>query len=125
MPVLTGRIVGSADKSDRFLWDFRRTITDLVAEAHYGTISGLLRQKGMGLYSEAPGVSMGILEDTLLTKSRVDIPMGEFWLGKMHPLIQYYVDKRMAASAAHAYGKKIVAAESFTGACPCNIFLLL
>jgi hypothetical protein len=41
--------------------------------------------------------------------------MGEFWLGKMHPLPEYYVDMRMAASAAHIYGKKIVAAESFTG----------
>lgn len=115
LPVLAGRVVDSADRSDRFLWDFRRTIVDLIAEAHYGTMADLLREKGMGLYAEAPGVSMEILEDTLLTKSKVEIPMGEFWLGRMHPPPQYYADVRMAASAAHVYGKKIVATESFTG----------
>jgi hypothetical protein len=115
LPALTGRVVASADRSDRFLWDFRRTIADLVAEAHYGTMSALLKQKGMGIYAEATGVSMEVLEDTLLAKSNVEIPMGEFWLGKMHPPAQYYVDVRMAASAAHAYGKTLVAAESFTG----------
>ncbi len=115
LPALAGRVVGGADLSDRFLWDFRRTIADLVAEAHYGTMADLLGRKGMGVYAEAPGVSMEILEDTLLTKSKVEIPMGEFWLGRMHPPPEYYVDVRMAASAAHVYGKKIVAAESFTG----------
>jgi hypothetical protein len=115
LPALAGRVVDSADESDRFLWDFRRTIVDMVAEAHYGTMADLLRRKGMGIYAEAPGVSMEILEDTLLTKSEVEIPMGEFWLGRMHPPSEYYVDVRMAASAAHAYGKKIVATESFTG----------
>jgi hypothetical protein len=115
LPVLCGRVVGSADVSDRFLWDFRRTIADLLAEAHYGTMDRMLHQYGMGLYSEAPGVSMEILEDTLLTKSKVDIPMGEFWLGRMHPAPEYYVDVRMAASAAHVYAKQFVAAESFTG----------
>lgn len=115
LPVLAGRVVGDADRSDRFLWDFRRTIVDLIAEAHYGTMADLLRQKGMGIYAEAPGVSMEILEDTLLTKSKVEIPMGEFWLGRMHPPSEYYADVRMAASAAHVYGKKFVAAESFTG----------
>ncbi|MBN1362220.1 MAG: hypothetical protein JW993_16615, partial [Sedimentisphaerales bacterium] len=115
LPVLTGRVVGSSDISDRFLWDFRRTLADLLAEAHYGTMARMLHQYGMGLYSEAPGVSMEILEDTLLTKSFVDIPMGEFWLGRMHPAPEYYVDVRMAASAAHVYGKQFVATESFTG----------
>jgi len=115
LPVLAGRVVGSSERSDRFLWDFRRTIVDLVAEAHYGTAARLLRGKGMGLYAEAPGVSMEILEDTLLAKGMVEIPMGEFWLGRMHPPQQYYADVRMAASAAHVYGKKLVAAEAFTG----------
>jgi hypothetical protein len=115
LPVLAGRVVESADRSDRFLWDFRRTIVDLIADAHYGAMAELLARKGMGIYGEAPGVSMEILEDTLLTKSKVEIPMGEFWLGRMHPPGEYYADVRMAASAAHVYGKPLVAAESFTG----------
>jgi hypothetical protein len=116
LPVLAGRVVGSADISDRFLWDFRRTIADLLAEAHYGTMDRLVKSLGMsGIYAEAEGVSMEIIEDTLLNKSKVDVPMGEFWLGKMHPAPEYYVDNRMAASAAHIYGKRFVGAESFTG----------
>ncbi len=115
LPVLAGRIVGNADLSDRFLWDFRRTLADMFAENHYGTMAELLRQRGIGLYAEASGVSMDIMEDTLLNKSKVEIPMGEFWVHALHPELQYYVDVRGAASAAHAYGKKLVGTESFTG----------
>jgi len=115
LPVLAGRVIGSADISDRFLWDFRRTLADMLAENHYGTMAELLRQKGIGVYAEAEGVSMEMMEDTLLSKSEVEIPMGEFWLGRMHPPPEYYADVRMAASAAHIYGKKFVGTESFTG----------
>lgn len=115
LPVLTGRVVGRAEVSDRFLWDFRRTIADLVADNFYGTMDELLAADGLGSYSEASGVSLEIPEDTLLNKSKVDIPMGEFWFHDLHPRLMYYQDVRGAASAAHAYGKPIVAAESFTG----------
>ena len=39
LPVLTGRVVESAEASDRFLWDFRKTIADLTAENHYDQIA--------------------------------------------------------------------------------------
>lgn len=115
LPVLTGRIVESADVSDRFLWDFRRTIADLFAENHYGTMAEELRRHGVGIYAEASGVALEILEDSLLNKSKVEIPMAEFWVHALHPESMYYVDVRGAASAAHVYGKPIAAAESFTG----------
>ena len=41
--------------------------------------------------------------------------MGEFWVRTLHPRLMYHVDVRGAASAAHVYGKPLVAAESFTG----------
>jgi hypothetical protein len=115
LPALAGRVVENGEVSDRFLWDFRRTVADLFAENHYGTMADLLRQRGLGIYAEASGVSMEIMEDTLLNKSKVEIPMGEFWVRALHPELQYYVDVRGAASAAHAYGKNLVATESFTG----------
>jgi hypothetical protein len=115
LPVLAGRVVGSAEVSDRFLWDFRRTLADLLADNHYGTMAELLRRRGIGVYAEASGVSMDIMEDTLLNKSKVEIPMGEFWVHPLHPALQYYVDVRGAASASHAYGKTLVGTESFTG----------
>jgi hypothetical protein len=115
LPVLAGRVVESAEASDRFLWDFRRTLADMFADYHFGTLEELLRQRGLGAYAEAAGVSLEILEDTLLNKSKVDIPMGEFWMRALHPESMYYVDVRGAASASHVYGKTLVAAESFTG----------
>jgi hypothetical protein len=41
--------------------------------------------------------------------------MGEFWFRSLHPWLMYHVDVRGAASAAHVYGKPLVAAESWTG----------
>jgi hypothetical protein len=115
LPILAGRVVGSADISDRFLWDFRRTLADMFAEDFYGTMDSELHKRGMEAYSEASGVALEIPEDTLLNKSKVDIPMAEFWVHALHPESMYYVDMRGAASAAHVYGKPIVATESFTG----------
>lgn len=115
LPVLAGRVVESADVSDRFLWDFRRTLADLYAGQFYGTMESQLQQLGMGSYSEASGVALEIPEDTLLNKSHIDIPMAEFWVHALHPESMYYVDVRGAVSAAHVYGKPIVATESFTG----------
>ena len=115
LPTLAGRVVESAEVSDRFLWDFRRTIVDLLADAHYGTMDRMAHQHGMGIYSEASGISLEIIEDSLLNKSKVDIPMGEFWVRALHPEAMYYMDVRGAASSAHIYGKNLVATESFTG----------
>jgi hypothetical protein len=115
LPVLTGRIVESAELSDRFLWDFRRTLADLWADAHYGTMAEKLRERGLGVYAEAAGVSLEMPEDTLLNKSKVEIPMGEFWVRDLHPRLMYLQDVRGAASAAHVYGKPLVGAEAFTG----------
>jgi hypothetical protein len=115
LPVLAGHVVESADVSDRFLWDFRRTLADMFADNFYGTMDSELKQKGMRAYAEASGVALEIPEDTLLNKSKVDIPMAEFWVHALHPESMYYVDVRGAASAAHVYGKPIVATESFTG----------
>src|SRR5688572_3803243 len=115
LPALAGRVVESAETSDRFLWDFRRTLVDMFAEEHYLTATQFFHKQGLRTYSEASGVSLEPLEDVLLNKKHVDIPMGEFWFRSLHPWNMYHVDVRGAASAAHVYGKPIVAAESWTG----------
>jgi hypothetical protein len=116
LPVLTGHIVGSAAASDAFLWDFRRTTADLLAENHYAAAARYFRMHGVGLYAEAMGADLPTTGDGLLNKGQVSIPMGEFWTplpgatdGKEH-----WADVREAASAAHIYGKPLVATESFT-----------
>lgn len=115
MPALTGRIVDNPTVSDRFLWDFRRTLVDMFAENHYQVITDYLHKDGLKTYAEAGGVSLESIEDALLNKKYVDIPMGEFWVRDLHPTPMYEEDVKGAVSAAHVYGKKIVAAESFTG----------
>lgn len=115
LPVLAGRVVGDNETSDRFLWDFRRTLVDLIAENHYGTVTDFLNKQGLKTYSEAGGVSLESIEDALLNKKYVDIPMGEFWVKDLHPSSMYYEDIRGAASASHVYGKGLVAAEAYTG----------
>ena len=118
LPVLTGRVVQSADVSDRFLWDYRRTLADLLAENHYGAAASFLHQRHIGLYAEAMGAGLPTTGDGLQDKGRVDIPMGEFWtlLPGGSPSPEHPADVREAASAAHIYGKTLAAAESFTSA---------
>jgi hypothetical protein len=115
LPALAGHVVESSEVSDRFLWDFRRTLADMFADYHYGVLAELLHQRGLGVYAEAAGVSLEIPEDTLLNKSKVDVPMGEFWVRALHPESMYMVDVRGASSAGHVYGKPLIAAEAFTG----------
>lgn len=116
LPVLTGRIIESSRVSDRFLWDFRRTIADLLAENHYGVATKYFNQHGVGLYAEAMGAGDPTTGDGLLCKGAVDVPMGEFWVPApgMKDTPEHPTDLIEAASAAHIYGKKIAGAESFT-----------
>lgn len=116
LPALTGRVIARADISDRFLWDFRRTIADLLAENHYGAATEYFKKSGVGLYAEAMGVGLPTTGDGLLNKGKVTIPMGEFWvpLRGQKDSPEHPADLREAASAAHIYGKTIAAAESFT-----------
>ncbi len=46
MPVLAGQVVESAEASDRFLWDFRKTIADLIADEHYGQLEDDIARSG-------------------------------------------------------------------------------
>ncbi len=115
LPVLTGRVVGSADQSDRFLWDFRNTISDLIAENHYATATDYLHKRGIKVYGEAIGTALGTMGDGLKSKGRVDIPMCEFWTENPDGFRdEHPADVLEAASAAHIYDKTLVACESFT-----------
>jgi hypothetical protein len=116
LPVLTGRVVESVEVSDRFLWDFRRTLADLLAANHYGAATEYFHTRGVGLAAEAMGAGLPTTGDGLENKGRVDIPMGEFWtqLPGQKDRPDHVADVREAASAAHIYGKPIATTESFT-----------
>lgn len=116
LPVLTGRVVESEEASDRLLWDFRRTIADLVVDEHYGQIADSLRRRGMGLYSEGHENSRKFVGDGMEVKKYSDVPMAAAWASSsaIQTPSTSDADIRESASVAHIYGQNLVAAESFT-----------
>jgi len=108
LPAFSGRMVRGAEQSERFLWDVRRTIADLLADNYAGHLAELAHQHGLQLSIEAYGY--GPFDD-LLYAGRADVPMAEFWLGASN---YASFECRGMPSAAHTYGKRIVAAEAFT-----------
>jgi hypothetical protein len=107
LPVMTGRVLDSAEVSERFLWDLRQTISELVVENYAGHIRELAHAAGLRFTVEAYGAPC----DSIPYAGASDEPMGEFWSpsGAMETC-------RGMASAGHVYGRRIVGAESFTAA---------
>lgn len=115
LPALTGEVVDGPDATRLFLHDFRRTISDLIADNFYGAYRELARSRGVQFHAEAAGprVEQFAPTDPLRFKGRTDVPMGEFHSFVTDKIIQ--PDLKEAASAAHLYGQNIAAAEAFTG----------
>ena len=113
LPVMTGRMVGSAGQSDRFLWDLRRLVADRVAHDYVGGLHDLCSKNGLRMWLENYG-HWGFPAEFLQYGGACDEISGEFWatgtLGS--------VELRDASSSAHTYGKPIVWAEAFTGGPP-------
>lgn len=115
---LTGRIVGNLDLTERFLWDYRRTVGDLLAENFYGKFQELFNKRGIKLEAEAPGIGMPALMDQIQCLGKTDIPQGEFWIDGEPDAVNGWRggqdNTKEAAVAAHVYGKEIVSCEAFT-----------
>jgi hypothetical protein len=116
LPTLAGQVVVNAETSDRFLYDYRKTVGDCVAENYFGRLSTLAESKGLVQQSEAGGVCHPkiMAMDCLKNLGRCAIPMGEFWHDGAWTEANQNKNGKQTASAAHLYGKKIVAAEAFT-----------
>jgi len=108
LPVMTGRVVGSLEISERFLWDLRQTISELIIENYASHMRELAHAAGMRFTVEAYGGPC----DSIPYAGQSDEPMGEFWT----PGGSAMEACRVMASAAHVHGKRIVGAEAFTSA---------
>jgi hypothetical protein len=120
MPVLAGRVIESPEASDRFLWDYRKTIAELIVTEHYGQIEEILHQWGLGHYAESQEDHRAFVADGMEVKKLAEVPMGAMWTqspGVNKQLYNYNADDRESASVAHIYGQNIAAAESLTS---CN-----
>ena len=119
LPVMTGRIVGSVDQSDRFLWDLRRLIADRIAKDYVGGLHDLCHEYGMKMWLENYG-HWGFPSEFLLYGGDCDEIAGEFWasgdyLNKKDKNYLGRYELRDASSAANTYGMPITWAEAFTG----------
>jgi len=119
IPALTGRVVKSAEDTEKFLWDFRKTIGELIAENHYDVIGEELHKRGMKRYTEAHENRRIYLADGMDVKRNAEIPMAAMWTpgslgGGASEEPRSEADIRESASVANIYGKPFVAAESMT-----------
>ena len=117
LPVLTGEIVQSSEKSEQFLFDWRETIGELFAE-NYDRINLIAKEYGMkGRYTESHENGRVYVGDGMDLKMTAAVPMSAFWMpvqGAGSTLAMAQADIRESASVAHVYGQNIAAAESFT-----------
>ncbi len=113
LPALDGWTIQDKELSDRFLYDYKKTVSDLLIHSHYETGSDFLKEYGMDFVGEAGGPGPPIWDtcpvDALKALGNVGVPRGEFWIQHRNMFLIKEV-----ASASHIYGKPIVDAESFT-----------
>jgi hypothetical protein len=115
LPVLAGRIVNSREASDRFLFDYRRTLGDLAIDNHYRLFRDNAHRHGLEIHPESGGPH-AVPIDAQRCLGWDDVPMSEFWAWSWEHRIgdenRFFV--KQPASAAHTYGHQLVFAEGFT-----------
>jgi len=112
IPCMYGWKMTDKETSDRFLYDFLQFRSNLLIHSHYVTGSEVLAKYGLKHQSEAggPGPPIWKLDiDSLKALGAVHLPMGEFWIEHRNMFLIKEI-----SSAAHAYGRRIIDAESFT-----------
>jgi hypothetical protein len=109
LPIIKGNVVGSRDKSDRFLWDLRRMVADKVSYDYVAGLREVSHKNGLTTWLENYG-HWGFPGEFLQYGGQSDEIGGEFWSeGSLGD-----IENRAASSCAHIYGKTKVSAESFT-----------
>lgn len=113
LPAMLGFVVETDGQTAKFLYDLQRTVSDLFAENYYDYFAELCKKDGLLSIAEP----YGGLFDSLRCARNIDIPTGEFWIGRGNP------PARMTGSSAHLFGKKKAGSESFTTTAACGRWL--
>jgi len=119
MPALTGVVISSPEQTEQFLWDWRKTLGELVTENYYDQTGEILHAIGMKRYTESHENGRVYQIDGMDAKHAADIPMSAMWVrepgasgGSTYEMA--IADIRESASVSHIYGQPYVAAESMT-----------
>lgn len=110
LPVFTGRVIDSAQTSDQFLWDLRRSVADMIAEYYVGGLREIANEHDLVLWCENYG-HWGFPGDFLVYGAYADELGGEFWI---RPSDRGTIECRAASSAVNVYGKQRAYGEAFT-----------
>ncbi len=110
LPAIAGRVIGSIDETEQFLWDYRKLISDLINENYYGRFQELAHKNGLTFGAEGYG-NFGNTDD-FATMEFIDFPANEFWAFRS---AQHGGTEKLASSTAHIYNRKLVGSEAFTG----------
>lgn len=102
----TGLVIDSEETTLKFLWDFKRTISDMCAENFYGEITRLAEKDGLRHTSETYGGPFEYIE----TGTKVSIPMVEYWWPSS-PYGKFYSDPIFAG---HTTKAERIGYEAFT-----------
>lgn len=108
-PAYMGMMVGSREKTERFLWDMRKTSQELVLENHAGAIKKIAHQHGLKYSNEPYDINPA---GNIDLGSVADISACEFWNAERGHDTQYSCIE--AVSIAHTMGRPQVNAEAFT-----------
>ncbi len=106
LPTIAGYYVESGEVTERFLWDFRRTIGDLTSENYYNYLSEKCHQSSMKLSLEPYGGPF----EAMQAGGKADLNLCEFWIGDN----VYRNTPKLAVSIAHLNGQSIIGSEAFT-----------
>ena len=108
-----GRVMGSPERTERFVWDYHRTITELTAEEFHKAYADMIHQyPGVKMVLQPYGTA-GTPFSMGLSGICADIPAGEFWHEDGKPEVTWWT-LDLVASMAHTTGRDVVSAESFT-----------
>ncbi|MDD2797358.1 MAG: glycosyl hydrolase [Bacteroidales bacterium] len=124
IPALAGEQVIDDETTQRFIHDYRLTISEMFVNNHYRQARKLCHDHGVLLASESggPGPPLHrVPTEDYMALGAVDVMRGEFW---NNINAAEFTDARGGdilsvvkniAGAAHVYGRKVVEMESFTG----------
>jgi len=122
IPVLCGETIGSTELSEAFLFDFRKTIADLIDQKFYKHFAELSHRNQMEYHGESIYGGWGAYPpmDALKSNEYIDMPMTEFWAGaNSNNLLDYQPANKpvttMPTSSAIAFNKQIIGSEAYTG----------
>ncbi len=121
LPALFGTTIQNKEMTGRFLYDFRKTVSDLFIENLYRNARDICHEHGLKICSEAggPGAPLhDVPTEDLKALGAVDVMRGEFWTDKQDRFdpdgfLELQIVKGIAG-AAHIYDHRIVEMEAFT-----------